>query len=193
MRPSFNSRGMPSSFVTSTDVSLRREKRIPAKIMKPLFHFFSLHFISPPPPSHLISRSRRLHQRWYIPGGPSQLVARIMYYWCVFWKKKRVSRELEDRTIFVRYSGDWRFFFTVKEREKEVTVPFSWSAPSLLAQFPNLEETTRLLMPISSTDISRFLEISFQKFRVNFRRSCFRFHSFISQISKYKNIMERQF
>lgn len=58
MRPSFNSRGMPSSFVTSPDVSLRREKCIPAKIMKPLFHFFSLHFISPPPPlSHLISRS----------------------------------------------------------------------------------------------------------------------------------------
>lgn len=55
MRPSFNSRGMPSSFVTSPDVSLRREKCIPAKIMKPLFHFFSLHFISPPPtaaPSH---------------------------------------------------------------------------------------------------------------------------------------------
>lgn len=70
MRPSFNSRGMPSSFVTSPDVSLRREKCIPAKIMKPLFHFFSLHFISPPPtaaPSHFEIRTS-LH----IPDGASQ-------------------------------------------------------------------------------------------------------------------------
>lgn len=71
MRPSFNSRGMPSSFVTSPDVSLRREKCIPAKIMKPLFHFFSLHFISPPPtaaPSHFEIRTSLHH----IPGGASQ-------------------------------------------------------------------------------------------------------------------------
>lgn len=75
---------MPSSFVTSPDVSLRREKCIPAKIMKPLFHFFSLHFISPPPPSHLISRS-----------GPGCTTASS----CTGWR--------ESTSRFFEYNDTW--------------------------------------------------------------------------------------
>lgn len=98
MRPSFNSRGMPSSFVTSPDVSLRREKCIPAKIMKPLFHFFSLHFISPPPtaaPSHFEIRTSLHH----IPGGASQraVFARTTIHHRVYPVFESVERRGRDR------------------------------------------------------------------------------------------------
>lgn len=170
--------------------------------MKPLFHFFSLHFISPPPPSHLISRSRRVHRRRYIPGGPSQLELDVIIG--VFSGKKRVSREDLGRSFFFRSRVAWnrkanngfveRFSFDIleiagfslrsKRERKKLQFPF-------LARFSqsrgNYETVNASL--VSGIYPSRFLEISFQKFLRNLCNADHVSHSFISQIPS----AERQF
>lgn len=159
MRPSFNSRGMPSSFVTSTDVSLRREKPYPRENNETFisFLFTSFHFPASAVPSHFEIPTRApapIYTGW--PESTRTIIG-------VFSGKKEKNLEkiledlfffdLESRGIEKRIMDSWNdfrsifsrlqvFLYGQRERERSYSSLFS-------LDFPNLEETMRLLMPLS--------------------------------------------
>lgn len=158
MRPSFNSRGMPSSFVTSTDVSLRREKPYPRENNETFisFLFTSFHFPASAVPSHFEIPTRApapIYTGW--PESTRTIIG-------VFSGKKEYLEkiledlfffDLESRGIEKRIMDSWNdfrsifsrlqvFLYGQRERERSYSSLFS-------LDFPNLEETMRLLMPLS--------------------------------------------